>query len=92
MLGPCKNAIRLLRNAGYTGNLFFYFLAIDPEETAERVRELSAFDDKLNPFVMPYRDLKGDGSVVDKRLNDLARWCNIASIRKSCNFKDYQKI
>lgn len=75
-----------------TGKLeFFYFLAIELEEAAERIEELLSFDEKLNPFVMPYRDLKGDGSVVDKRLNDLARWCNVVSVRKSCSFRDYQK-
>lgn len=91
MLSPCKNAIRLLRKAGYSGHIFFYFLAIELEEAAERIEELLSFDEKLNPFVMPYRDLKGDGSVVDKRLNDLARWCNVVSVRKSCSFRDYQK-
>lgn len=90
MLGPCKNAIRLLREAGYSGRIFFYFLAVDPEETVERIEELLSFDNRIDPFVMPYRDLNGDGRVLNPRLNDLARWCNMASIRKSCSFKEYQ--
>ena len=52
--------------------------------------EKTYVDSKLNPVVMPYRNLDGDGKITDRNLSRLARWCNMASIRKSCKFEDYK--
>ena len=48
-----------------------------------------AIDQKINPFVMPFRDF-GDGKIQDPELNRLARWCNRVCIRKSCSFEEYR--
>lgn len=49
-----------------------------------------SFDAKIDPFVMPYRNLDGDGEIIDPDLKRLARWCNMVSIRKQCKFEDYK--
>lgn len=83
---PVKNAISELRGGGYNGEIFCYILAKEIDTALERIIALTEFDKRLHPFIMPYRNLDGDGKVVDKNLSRLARWCNMASIRKSCKF------
>ena len=90
MIPHVKRAISMLRKAGYCGQYFIYFLAQEVDESIERIRQVLEIDHKINPFVMPFRNLDGDGKIVDDRLKELARWCNMASIRKSCDFADYK--
>lgn len=87
---PLKNAISELRGGGYNGEIFCYILAKEIDTALGRIIALTEFDKRLHPFIMPYRNLDGDGKVVDKNLSRLARWCNMASIRKSCKFEDYK--
>jgi hypothetical protein len=89
MIEPCKRAISTMRKAGFTGKFFVYLLAKDPVETLDRLKQVLAIDQKINPFVMPFRDF-GDGKIKDPELKRLARWCNIVSIRKSCSFEEYR--
>lgn len=89
---PVKNAISELRKGGYNGEIFCYILAKEIDSALERIATLSAFDKKLHPFVMPYRNLDGDGKIISHDLSRLARWCNMASIRKSCKFEDYKGV
>ena len=85
-----KDAIRKLRKAGYVGHFLIYFLAKEVKETLNRIAEITSFDRKVDPFVMPWRNLDGDGQIAGDDLKRLARWCNMASIRKSCRFEDYK--
>lgn len=91
MIDPVKTAIKTMRGVGYKGNFFVYFLAKDVKETHNRMMELLSIDNKITPFVMPYRNLDGDGEIESEELKHLARWCNMASIRKSCTFAEYNK-
>jgi hypothetical protein len=90
MIEPLRNAVKTLRQAGYKGEIFIYVLAQELEESLERIKKILEIDNKINPFVQPYRNLDGDGQIVDLQLKRLARWCNMASIRKSCNFENYK--
>ena len=87
MIPHVKEAISKLRKTGYKGHVFIYFLARDLEESSERIREMIAFDEKINPFVMPYRNLDGNGEIEDQKLKLLARWCNMQSIRTTVPFE-----
>lgn len=87
---PVIEAMKTLRQAGYTKDFFCYFLAKDVEETLERINKLLQSDKRFTPFVMPYRNLDGDGKAINNNLNRLARWCNKQWIRKTCKFEDYK--
>lgn len=84
------NAMKLMRKAGYKGEFFIYFLAVDVQETLDRIMRVVSSDKRVTPFVMPYRALDTDGRIVSEETKRLARWCNRAWIRKSCSFLDYQ--
>lgn len=88
---PLKNAIKTMRNNGYKGEFFIYFLAKEVEETLDRINQVIALDKKINPFVMPFRDCKSAENTKNKELQRLARWCNMVSIRKTCSFKEYNR-
>lgn len=90
MLEPMKNAVTLMRKAGYKKDIFVYVLAKDMEETLERLRKLTEIDKKIVPQVQPFRNLETDGEVINNDLKRLARWANRQWIRKSCDFKDYK--
>lgn len=91
IINPCKKAINYLRKSGYKGEIFIYFLAKEVEETLDRISDILSFDNRINPFVMPYLDLNGNGKVADINLKNLANWCNKASVRKTCNFINFNK-
>ena len=55
-----------------------------------RIHGLMAADKRAVPFVMPYRSLTDNSIVPSPRLRALARWCNRAWIRKSCEFEGYR--
>ena len=90
MIPFCKKAIKLLRNARYSGDVFIYFLAKDVKDTLERIYDMLSFDNRVSPFVMPYRNLDSDGEIIDQELKRLANWCNKMSIMKSCRYEDYK--
>lgn len=83
-------AMKLLRNAGYKGDFFIYFLAIDADETLDRIMRIVEADKKVTPYVMPYRALDGDGNIVNEDTKHLARWANKMQIRKSSSFEQYK--
>lgn len=88
---PVVNAMRLMRGVGYRREFMVYFLAKDAAETYARIRAVMVGDGRVTPFVMPYRDLDGDGSdAVDEDVKHLARWANRVKIRKSCSFEQYK--
>lgn len=91
MIEPLRNAVKTLRDIGYKGDFFIYILAQQWEESIERINKILEIDKKIHPFCQPYRNLDEDGQVVDKKLKYLARWCNVASVRKSCKFADYKR-
>jgi len=80
-----------LRDSGYRKEFFIYFLAVDAEETHDRImRVMGADTGTVAPFVMPYRNLDGNCQIVSDETKRLARWCNKAWIRKSCTFENYK--
>jgi hypothetical protein len=90
MIEPLRNAVKTLRQVGYKGDVFVYILAQDFAETLERLDKILAIDHKIQPFIQPYRNLDGDGEIVDPELRRLQRWCNMAATRKKCKFEDYK--
>lgn len=88
---PVIEAIKTVRNAGYTKEFMCYFLAKDVDETLERITKVMQYDKKFTPYVMPYRNLDGDGKIINDNLKRLARWCNRQWLRKSCKFEDYKE-
>ena len=90
MVSFCKTAIGLIRRAGWGCFFFIYFLAKEVKETMERINEMMAFDNRIRPFVMPYRNLDGDGQIANDDLKRLANWCNKMSVFRSCKFEDYK--
>lgn len=88
---PCiEEAVTRLRFYGYKKDIFVYVLARDVEETHERIIRLCEIDKRIIPFCQPYRDFSA-GSEVSQELKDLARWCNVQSIRKTTNFENYKE-
>lgn len=87
---PVIEAIKTVRNAGYTKEFMCYFLAKEVDETLERINKVMQHDKKFTPYVMPYRNLDGDGEIINDNLKRLARWCNRQWLRKSCKFEDYK--
>lgn len=89
VVNPLQKAIKTLRGKGYKGEFFIYFLAKDVDETLERINRVLEIDRKIKPFVMPFRAF--DNNTTNKELQRLARWCNMASIRNTCSFKEYNR-
>ena len=87
---PVKKAITTLRNAGFTKEIFIYFLAQEVQETLDRIQSVLPYDpiQKTVPFCQPFRNLQ-NGIIENQDLKRLARWCNIQSIRKSIPFAQY---
>ena len=84
-------AISYLKECGIpTYKLFFYILVKDGEieDAEQRALHLDYLD--CVPFAMPYRDLDNNKplSIQQKRF---ARWVNVKSIFKSCDFQDYKR-
>lgn len=90
MIEPLANAIKTLRKVGYSGDIFVYILAHELEDSLERILKICEIDKKIHPFCQPYRNLDGDGEIQNFGLKNLARWCNMAAIRKSCTYKEYK--
>lgn len=83
-------AISLLKEAGIpTRKMMFYVLAKDGaiNDAEQRVMLLDRLG--VSPFVMPYRDLQNQ-EEPSKELKRFARWCNVKSIFKSCEFSKYK--
>ena len=91
MIEPLSKAVKMLRQAGYNGEIFVYVLAQDPTESLDRIQRILAIDKKITPYCQPFRNLDGDGKVTDHNLERLARWCNKVWIRKSCKFEEYNR-
>jgi len=92
MLPFCVNAIKLLRGHGYAKEVFVYILAKNNgiESALRRIRGLTEADRLAVPFVMPYRSLSDNSIAPSEDLRRLARWCNRAWLRKSCEFGDFR--
>lgn len=91
MIELLRDAVKLLRAAGYRKDIFVYVLAQELEESLERIYRICEIDKKVIPYCQPFRNLDGDGAVTDRRLSHLSRWCNRQWIRKSCKFEEYKQ-
>lgn len=90
MIPHLERAVEILRKTGYSGEFFVYVLAQELDESFERINKICAIDKRITPFCQPYRNLEGDGQILNQNLKKLARWCNKAWIRKSCKFEDFK--
>ena len=91
MIPHVLRAVRLLRENGWTYEVFVYILAKNDgiDSALDRINRLASADRYIVPFVMPFRDLHSEDDPPGERLRALARWCNRAMIRKSCSFDEY---
>ena len=93
MVPHVLRAVRLLRENGWTYEVFVYILAKNDgiDSALDRINRLTSADRYIVPFVMPYCDLHSNANPPGRRLRDLARWCNRQTLRKACKFEDYEK-
>lgn len=93
MVSHVLRAVRLLRENGWTYEVFVYILAKNDgiNSALDRINRLTSADRYIIPFVMPYRDLHSNENPPSRRLRDLARWCNRQTLRKACRFEDYHR-
>lgn len=93
MIPHVLQAVRLLRANGWHGEVFCYVLARngDVPSALHRITALLSADSAIVPFVMPFRELRPGGEAPDRRLRNLARWCNRVWIRKECSFAEYER-
>jgi len=93
MIPHVLNAVRLLRQNGWTYEVFVYVLATNGgvASALHRILSLTSADRYIVPFVMPYRDLHSDADPPGRELRDLARWCNRQALRKACPFEEYRR-
>lgn len=90
MFAPVAEAVRTLRGAGFTREIFVYVLAEEVGSALSRIERLMALDSKIVPFCQPFRDINGTGEIENPELRRLARWCNRVTLRKSCRFQNYR--
>lgn len=92
MIPHVLRAVRLLRENGWTYEVFVYILAKNDgiDSALDRICRLTSADRYIIPFVMPYRNLHDDSDPPGRELRDLARWCNRQTLRKSCTFAEYR--
>jgi hypothetical protein len=92
MIPHVLQAVRLLRANGWHGEVFCYVLAKNGEipSALYRISSLVSADRGIVPFVMPYRGLDR-ADQPERRLKNLARWCNRQFVRKACSFAEYEK-
>ncbi len=93
MIGPCVRAMDRLRMNGFKGDIRVYVLAKNDgiDSALDRIGALVMADARCYPFVMPFRNLQDNSDRPSQQLKRLARWCNRAWIRKSCDFEDYRR-
>lgn len=89
MVGVLKNAVGMIRGAGYRGDIFVYVLEQNVDKTHDRIVRLCEIDRRIIPFCQPYRDFSTNAEPSEG-LRRLARWCNCHQIRKTTEFKDYK--
>jgi len=92
-IAPMEKAVRYLRECGFKKEIFVYVLAIEFASAYKRVMALLRMDEKIVPFVMPYKSISADLQMPLEdvaKIKRLARWCNKAWIRTSCEFKNYK--
>jgi len=78
---------KLLKNAGYNGEIGCYTLIDDFQESFERINYLRRYKWFI-PHAQPYQDF--DGTVIQRKQADLARWANRKELFRSCEFRDYE--
>jgi radical SAM superfamily enzyme YgiQ (UPF0313 family) len=82
-----KKCVELFGQNGIKPSRFFVYAIIkDLDETYNRINELK--DIGVSPFGQPYRDFT-QRQIIPQWQNDMARWVNIKSAFKSCDFKEF---
>jgi hypothetical protein len=89
MIGKVEKATKRLRDNGCKPSKYFIYVLLhrNIEDCLITICTLSRMG--LDPFAQPFRDFTPNQIIPQWQL-DLARWVNIKSIFKSCEFKDYQ--
>ena len=87
MLPVVEQATAYLREAGVAPSRFWcYALVQDVEEAHRRVTALREMG--VEPFAQPYRSYDGGEPTAEQKA--FARWVNVKSAFKSCDWKDFR--
>lgn len=89
MMPIIEKAVKRLRNAGYSKEIFCYTLIQDKKESLERIMFLCSLG--ISPFAQPYRDLGENPKPIEQSLKNLSYWCNNPRIRKTIPFSEYSE-
>lgn len=84
-----ENALRLLRNHGYTKELFCYCLLQDFDESYARVRWMWERRKDIKPHCQPYRNFCDKHQKIPQWQKDMARWANRKELYNSDWFDDF---
>lgn len=85
MKNPLAKAVRLLRAAGYKGEVFVYVLVVDIDDAYDRVEFCRGLG--CDPFAQPYRDFSGR---ISGEARNFARWVNHKAIFKTVSWENYR--
>lgn len=88
-LTSVKNAVRRLRDAGYSGEVFVYCLINSGfHESYDRIMAVSEIDKRVLPYAQPYRDFSGKTEPPQWQ-KDMAHWVNRKWIFRATSFEDF---
>lgn len=89
MMKYVQEATLKLRKYDCKPNEFFiYVLLRDLDDSYERINFCKTLN--LKAFAQPYRDFNNKNQIIPRWQTDMARYCNITSIFKSIDFKEYE--
>jgi len=89
MMSPVEKAVKNLRAAGITRELFCYMLVTnDIEDAYERAMFLKGLN--VKPYAMPYRDKAG--TLPSRMAQEFARWTNVRKIFMTKTWENHKKF
>lgn len=83
-------AVEMLSERGLKPYRVFVYVLIGPDvqDALNRINALKELG--VMPFAQPYRDFDNKIEPTQEQ-KDLARWCNMRAIFKSCTFEEYNR-
>lgn len=85
----CKEAIEKIRKYGYKGRFMLYTMIIGNIDECLRRVNFWRNDKNVSCFAQPFRSFDNKNTIPQWQ-RDFARWCNIVSIFRTVEFKDYE--
>ena len=89
-IAECERAIYLLREHGFTGEVFLYCILMDFKESYARINHWREKDKRVIPHAQPFRDVNNPHHVVPQWQKDMARWTDRKELYRSCEFQDFE--